>query len=354
MKKKAVIVLILVAVVGAGVALVMKKRHQLAQETTPQTLPVVVTTQTLKTGPVALTLRTTADVQAVRDSMVSSRLTAYVTALPLFEGERFKRGDLLARLDMSPPGQGQAQGQSQGSSLDADLAAAESNLKAEQERLRRAQVLYPIQGVSQEQLQSAEAAFAAARARHAAARENLRNATVTAPFAGVVSQRLVQPGDLATPGKPLLKIVDTRSGNRLLVSVPETVQPTGLRVGGQTLPLRPWPEAGPQGLRRYEARTQDGAFIPGARIEVRTVVFESSQALFLPRACLFNDDGKSATVLRLPDDKKVEPLRIALAAAGEEGAATLDNRLHGQRVACASPDILTRLAAGVPFRVQPN
>ncbi|GAO36250.1 hypothetical protein SCT_1652 [Sulfuricella sp. T08] len=348
MKNKAVVVLILVVVIGAGVALIMKKRHQLTQETTPQTLPVVVTTLTLQTGPVALTLRTTADVQAVRDSMVASRLTAYVTALPLFEGDSFKRGDLLARLDMSPPSLGQAQG----SSLDADLAAAESNLKAEQERLRRAQALYPIQGVSQEQLQSADAAFAAARARHAVARENLRNATVTAPFDGVVSQRLVQPGDLATPGKPLLKIVDTRSGNRLLVSVPESVQPTALRVGGQTLPLRPWPEASPQGLRRYEARTQDGSFIPGARIEVRTVVFESSQALLLPRACLFNDDGKFATVLRLPDDKKLEPLRIVLAAAGEEGAATLDNRLAGQRVACASSDILTRLAAGVSFRVQ--
>lgn len=350
MKKKAFVVLVLVAVVGAGVALIVKKRHHLAQETTPQTMPVVVAAQTLQTGPVALTLPTTADVQAVRDHVVASRLTAYVTALPLFEGERFRRGDLLARLDMSPPGQGQAQG----SSLDADLAAAESSLKAEQERLRRAQALYPIQGISQEQLQSAEAAFAAARARHAAARENLRNATVTAPFAGVVSQRLAQPGDLATPGKPLLKIVDTSSGNRLLVSLPETVQPIALRAGGQTLPLRPWPEAGPQGLRRYEARTSDGAFIPGARIEVRTVVFESSQAVFLPRACLFNDDGKSATVLRLPDDKKIEPLRIALAAAGEEGSATLDNRLHGQRVACASPDILTRLAAGVSFRIQPN
>ncbi|MBU1691262.1 MAG: efflux RND transporter periplasmic adaptor subunit [Gammaproteobacteria bacterium] len=348
MKKKAIVVLILIIVIGAGVALIMKKRHQLAKETTPQTLPVVVTTLILQTGPVALTLRTTADVQAVRDSMVASRLTAYVTALPLFEGDSFKRGDLLARLDMSPPGQGQVQG----SSLDADLAAAESNLMAEQERLHRAQALHLIQGVSQEQLQSAESSFAAARARHTVARENLRNATVTAPFAGVVSQRLVQQGDLATPGKPLLKIVDTRSGNRLLVSVPESVQPTALRIGGQTLPLRPWPEAGPQGLRRYEARTQDGSFIPGARIEVRTVVFESSQALLLPRACLLNDDGKSATVLRLPDDKKVEPLRIELAAAGEEGVATLDNRLAGQRVACASPDILTRLAAGVSFRVQ--
>ncbi|HUW50490.1 MAG TPA: efflux RND transporter periplasmic adaptor subunit [Sulfuricella sp.] len=347
MKKKIIVVLIIVAVVGGGFALIAKKRRLLAQEATPQTLPVVVAAQRLQLGPVTLTLRTTADVQAVRESVVASRLTAYVTQLPLFEGDHFKRGDLLARLDMSPSVQGQ------GSSLDADLAAAESSLKAERERLRRTQALYQIQGVSLEQLQATEAAFAAAQARYAVAGENRRNATINAPFAGIVSQRFVQSGDLATPGKPLLKIVDTSAGNRLLISVPETVRPTALRIGGQLLPLLPWPEAGPQGLRRYEARTQaGGAFIPGERTEVQTVLFKSDQAVFLPRACLFNDDGKSATVLRLPDDRKVEPLRIALAAAGEEGAATLDDRLAGQRVACASPDILTRLAAGVSFKIQ--
>lgn len=347
MKKKIIVALIVVAVVGAGFALIMKKRRMLAQEAVPQTLSVVVAAQSLQRGPVTLTLRTTADVQAVRESVVASRLTAYVIQLPLFEGDRFKRGDLLARLDMSPSGQGQ------GSSLDADLAAAESGLKAEQERLRRTQALYQIQGVSLEQLQATEAAFAAARARHAVAGENRRNATINAPFAGVVSQRFVQPGDLATSGKPLLKIVDTSAGNRLLISVPETVRPTALRIGDQLLPLSPWPEAGPQGLRRYEARTPaGGVFIPGERIEVQTVLFKSDQAVFLPRTCLFNDDGKFATVLRLPDDKKVEPLRVALAAAGEEGAATLDERLAGQRVACASPDILTRLAAGVSFKIQ--
>lgn len=350
MKKKIIVVLIMLALVGGGAVLIKKKRGQVARETAPQSMPVVVEAQRLQSGPVTLTLRTSADVQAVRDSVVSSRLTAYVTALPLFEGDRFKRGDLLVRLDMSPSDRGQAQV----SSLDADLAAAASSLKAEQERLRRAQALYPIQGISQEQLQASEAALEAARARHAVARENLRNATVTAPFAGVVSQRLVQPGDLVTPGKPLLKIVDTSSGNRLLIGVPDAVQPVALRVGGQTLALRPWPEAGPQGLRRYEARTRSGGLVPGTRIEVRLETFQSAQAVFLPRACLLDDDGRSATVLRLADEKKVETLHIALAAAGEEGAATLDNRLAGQRVACASPDILTRLTAGVPFRLQPG
>ena len=346
MKKKLVVVLILIVLAAAGAGLVIKKRQQVAREPLPQSLPVVVTAHGLQAGAVTLTLRTTADVQALRDTVISSRLTAYVTQLPLFEGDRFKRGDLLVRLDMSPSGQGQ------GSSLVADLAAADSSLKAEQEKLRRTEALYKIQGVSLEQLQASEAAFAAARARHAVARENLANAGITAPFAGVVSQRLVQPGDLVTPGKPLLKIVDTSAGNRLLISVPDTLQPKALRLGDQTLALQPWPETGPQGLRRYEARSQDGRFIPGARIEVRAVVFEAAQAVFLPRGCLLNDDGRNATVLRLAGEQKAEPLRIALAAAGEEGAATLDERLAGSRIACASPDILTRLAAGVPFRLK--
>ncbi|MBZ0092042.1 MAG: efflux RND transporter periplasmic adaptor subunit, partial [Sulfuricellaceae bacterium] len=268
MKKKIIAILVILALLGAAAGLIKKKRSRLALETPPQMLPVVVAAKRLQAGPVALTQRTTADVEAVRDSVVSSRLSAYVTALPLFEGDRFKRGDVLARLDMSPAGAEQAQG----SSLDADLAAAESSLKAEQARLRRAQALYRIQGVSQEQLQATEAAFAAARARQAVARENLRNAKVVAPFDGVVSQRLVQPGDLATPGKPLLKIVDTRSGNRLLLNMPDSVHPAARRAAAPRFFRRssaaPWPYGRHRRAGRHGAETprfRTGTPPPGHR-----------------------------------------------------------------------------------------
>jgi len=295
MKKKIPALLAVVALAGGGALLLNTKSQRHAHETGPIMLPVVVEARVLSVGHTRLTLPVVADVQALRDSVVSSRLLAYVTALPLFEGARFKRGELLARLDTLPAGQGQGQG----NSLQADLAAAESNLKTEQERLHRAKALYEIQGVSLEQVQAAAAAFAGARSRHALARENLRGATITAPFAGVVSQRLAQPGDLMTPGKPMLKITDTSAGNRLLVNVPEDMQPAGLLVGDELLPLKPWPEAGPQGLRRYEARSQDAALLPGARIDAKLLVFRSPVAVRLPRACLLNDDGRSATVLAL-------------------------------------------------------
>lgn len=346
--KKIISVLVILALVAAGAMLVKKKRAQLAKEQPPQSVAVVVEAMSLQPGQVQLTRRATADVAALHETVIASRLSAYIVALPLSEGGKFKRGDLLAKLDMSQSHEGQA------SSLAADLAAAESMLQAEQERLGRMQKLYKIQGVSLEQLQAAEASHAAALARRALTRENLRGATITAPFDGTVSQRFVQAGDFATPGKPLLKIIDSASGNRLLVTLPEGLPAHSLRAANQELPLQAWPEASPQGLRRYEARSA-GGFVPGTRVDARVVVFQNPQAVLLPRSCMFNGDGHKATVLRLEEqDKKLEALVVELAAEGEEGAATLDTRLDKQRVACAGADILTRLSAGAPFQVQPK
>lgn len=375
MKKKIVTLLVILVLIGAGVFLVKKKREQLAAEAPPQAVQVVVEAVTLEAAPVVLTQRTIADVQPLRDVVLASRLSAYLTALPLFEGERFVKGALLARLDASQAEAelqrseaGLAQTRLQEGTLAADLAAAASQLKAEQQRHARLQALYKIQGVSLEQVQSADAALAAVQARHTAAlaatenyqallkasgaaqqaaRENLRYGVMTAPFDGVVSQRLAQPGDLVTPGKPILKIIDTSAGSRLLVNLPEHLQAVALRTGGQTLPLRPWPEANAQGMRRFEARSGE-SLLPGARVEAQVEVFRSAKALFVPHRCLLGSDGHGATLLKWQDGKAAAQ-RVTLAASGEEGVAVPDGDLARQRVLCASPDILARLAAGAPF-----
>lgn len=423
MKIKIVPILVMAALAGGGAYLLNSKGQRHAHETGPGMLPVVVESKVLTIGHARLTQPVIVDVQAVRDSVISSRLLAYVTSLPLFEGGTFKRGSILARLDMTPGDRSQV------NSLDTELAFAESNLKTEQERLRRAQALFAIQGVSQEQLQAAESAVASARSRHTAANENLRGATITAPFNGVISQRLAQPGDLVTPGKPLLKITDTSAGLRLLVNVPENVQPAGLMIDDQMLTLAPWPEAGPQGLRRYEARSQDTALLIGSRINAKLLVFRSPDAILLPRSCLLNDDGHTATVLAMkgdtggapsapmsghqpapqaghqaqgmqeakpehqpphksdhqpesvtpapkqhgdqvsPDVKthadqggsqhhkpksagEIEVIKVKLGAQGSEGAVAADKALAGKRVVCGSPDLLSRVVAGVPFTLQ--
>ena len=58
-----------------------------------------------------------------------------------------------------------------------------------------------------------------------------RESRVTAPFAGRVASRLVEAGDLAAPGRPLVTI-ESATGRRLVVQVPAgTVAASGISVG---------------------------------------------------------------------------------------------------------------------------
>ncbi|MDD5405117.1 MAG: biotin/lipoyl-binding protein [Sulfuricella sp.] len=374
MKKKTVIVVLVIAgLVGAGM-LVRHQKSRLGAEKPPAQVPVAVEARRLASVRFALTLPLVADVQAVQEANIASRLTGYVTELRYLEGDRFKKGEVLVRLD-DADAQAQlqraeadlARTRLQQGSLSADLAAARVAAQAARDRAARANALYQIKGVSLEQLQAEQSNEAAAAARLSgtqaavdgyqaslraaeaavlSARENLAYAVIRAPFDGMVAARPVQPGDLATPGKPLLRLV-ALGESRLLVNLPDTARPVALRWQGRDLALRPWPEAGAQGLRRYEARAE--GLTPGTRVPVSLVTF-SGEGVFLPDTCLLNNDGHSATIFQLAEGGPAKPLTVELAASGSEGAASTDTRLNGTSIACGGPDVLTRLILGVPFK----
>lgn len=374
MKKKTVIVVLVIAgLVGAGM-LVRHQKSRLGAEKPPAQVPVAVEARRLASVRFALTLPLVADVQAVQEANIASRLSGYVTELRYLEGDRFKKGEVLVRLD-DADAQAQlqraeadlARTRLQQGSLSADLAAARVAAQAARDRAARANALYQIKGVSLEQLQTEQSNEAAAEARLSgtqaavdgyqaslraaeaavrSARENLAYAVIRAPFDGMVAARPVQPGDLATPGKPLLRLV-ALGESRLLVNLPDTARPVALRWQGRDLALRPWPEAGAQGLRRYEARAE--GLTPGTRVPVSLVTF-SGEGVFLPDTCLLNNDGHSATIFQLAEGGPAKPLTVELAASGSEGAASTDTRLNGTSIACGGPDVLTRLILGVPFK----
>jgi RND family efflux transporter MFP subunit len=58
-----------------------------------------------------------------------------------------------------------------------------------------------------------------------------RESRVTAPFAGRIAARMVEPGDFAAPGRPLV-MLESAAGRRLVVPVPaSTAVASGLRAG---------------------------------------------------------------------------------------------------------------------------
>lgn len=364
------IVIITLIVIGV---MIIRQKSKLASEKAPTPVPVAVEVRQLQIDHFLLTLPLIADVQAVNEANIASRLTGYVTGMKFSEGERVKKGEVLVQLDKADV-ESQLQRaeadlariQFQQSTLQADLAAARIASVAARDRVSRARRLYEIQGVSLELVQAEQSNLAASEARLSstqaavaayqtslsaaqsavrAARKNLEYAEIQAPFDGIIAARPVQVGDLATPGKLLIRIV-SMGEQRLLVNLPDTVHSVALLWQEHKLALKPWPEALTQGMRRYEARFN--GLTPGTRVPVKLLTFDA-EGVFLPETCLLNNDGLSATVFQLPPSGQAKPIKINLVASGSEGVASLDRRLNNIKIACGGSDVLTRLHLGVPF-----
>ena len=159
-----------------------------------------------------------ARVKADEEVTLTARVPGRLTALPLLEGARFRRGDSLAVFD-SPEAR-------------EALAAARSGLAAATARRDRARVqearldsLYASSVVSKSDLelaqvdrQAAEAAYASAQATLAQWQEGTR---LPAPFDGVVVRRRADAGQMLQPGSPVLDLRSARA-HEALAAVPES------------------------------------------------------------------------------------------------------------------------------------
>ena len=191
-------------------------------------------------------IHTTVGTLHSRDEIdVSSRILARIMDVRVRSGDRVKKGDVLAKLDdrelLASVGQARKHMEAAAARIESARERVLSDKSAmdlaltEQERMR---TLFAGGAISKQRLDAAESAArqaAAARNRaiqdeHAATSEKaataerlkqteaaLAYATITSPMDGIVAERLADPGDLASPGKILLRLFDPA---RLRLEVP--------------------------------------------------------------------------------------------------------------------------------------
>lgn len=147
-----------------------------------------------------------ATVEAVRQATVAAQIAGRVLELRVDAGQRVKQGELLMRLDAR-----------EAAGSDASARATLAQASAAYERSRN---LHAQKFISQAALDQAAASFKAAQGAAAATGAGASHGTVTAPIAGVVAQRHVEPGEMATPGLPLITLFDPK-GMRVIASLPQ-------------------------------------------------------------------------------------------------------------------------------------
>ena len=198
------------------------------------------------------TYEATGTVRAAPAATVSSRIMSSVLKVDVQAGDRVREHQLLITLDSREIDTGRHRAEAglaevKAAIPEADhaMAAAKANLDLAQATFRRIAELNEKKSVSAQEfdeasarLKAAQAAYDMARARRtqldskiAQAEQEVRAAAVMqgysrieAPFAGVVTAKPVEPGNMATPGAPLVTI-EREGGYRLEAQVDESRLP---------------------------------------------------------------------------------------------------------------------------------
>ncbi len=159
---------------------------------------------TLEPQPQPVWLELPALVEAVAQSTISAQTSGRIIELPFDVNDLVPQGAVVVRFTDTEQKARLAQ-------AEAALSEAQVRFTEQEKELKRVQQIYQQGLVAKAALDLAQANFNAAKARQqqasaavSAAKEQLEQTVVRAPYSGILQQRLVELGELATPGKPLL------------------------------------------------------------------------------------------------------------------------------------------------------
>jgi RND family efflux transporter MFP subunit len=251
---------------------------------------------------------------------LAAEINARVVEVLVEEGENIARGQELILLDTTATQLSRAEAQ-------ADIQRLMASIANEERRVARYRDLKTRDMMPQERLDDAEAKLAvdratlvAAQARLAIAEDRLSKARLISPVNGVVEKRHVSVGDYVKVGGPLITVTDTHS-LRAELPFPETV---GAQLAsGQrmllTSPVAPgveleatigqiMPQVGMMSRAlMVTAEVQNpGSWKPEATVEARVIIDSRPDAVVVPSLSIVRRPaGDVVYVLENPQDRQV-------------------------------------------------
>ncbi len=189
----------------------------------------IIPVQTEKVGRRTITQVVNASGKIQPETMVkiNAEVSGEITSLPVKEGDRVKKGELLVRIK---PDQYQAQVDRAEAGLQsarASLSLQKANLEKAESEFKRAQELYDKKLLSDQEFIAAKTTFSATKSQHESAqagvrqaeasfrdaRESLNKTAIYSPMAGTISQLISELGERVsgsgfTQGTQIMTVAD--------------------------------------------------------------------------------------------------------------------------------------------------
>jgi RND family efflux transporter MFP subunit len=339
------VIVVLAILLGGGFAFGWSQRGKAHERTalpapTARTIRVQVVKPKVLDSDQALALPGT--VRALEQTKIFPRVTGYVRRWLVDIGDKVTAGQLLAEIDTpdldAQTAQARAQlGQAQAAVKQVTAQRDFSRSNSQRFESLADQKLVSKSQVEQTQAQAStdEANLAAASSNVTAQQANVRRlvetqafARVVAPFAGRITTRTVERGDLVTDGTgTALYTLVAIDPIRVLVEVPQTVAPSvrtdvEAMIGVREFPDRKFPgkvtrAAGALDPDLHTMTTEiqvpnpDGTLLPGMYVQVELTLPVPHHVVEIPATALYNDaQGLRVAVVDGQQKAHFAPIRI--------------------------------------------
>ena len=176
------------------------------EKVTPKQQSVKVKTELVKYIETVGEHRFSGAIKADDKLMLSTKIFGQVAAVLVKEGEKINKGQLLIKIKSSDLVAKQ-------NTANAGVKAAKTNMENTIKNYDRISILFKKGSATQKELEDITAAKEAAIAQYKAAQHQLTEvndylsyANITSPINGFVSKKMVNVGDMANPGHPILAL----------------------------------------------------------------------------------------------------------------------------------------------------
>jgi multidrug efflux system membrane fusion protein len=149
-------------------------------------------------GPIDKPIRGTGVVQPKQTMDLSFKLGGVLQSVDADDGQRVKKGQVLARIDPTE--------------VAANVAQAQESLAKAERDAARTRTLHDGRVVTQSDLDNAKTGVSIAKSASVAAGFNLRHTVIVAPADGWIDLRSAEPGEIVSPGRPVLRFSSESQG----------------------------------------------------------------------------------------------------------------------------------------------
>jgi len=221
--KKIITIIVLIGIVATAVLFLKGQKQEVQDLPLPDLPHYSVETIETSTKEISQTRHFLAQLLATKSALVASKFSAKIKKVYVQENDMVKKGKLLIALD-------DRETRSSIASLIKQKKAFSIDVDNAKRSLSRNKKLLDIEAISQEKYDNANVLYHNKLTNLAATKEKIRQAeaqltylNIKAPFSGRVGSILVDEGNLAIPGKPIISL--NSDDQKLIFSYVATSEP---------------------------------------------------------------------------------------------------------------------------------